>query len=238
MQNAQRAKQLKEVEFEKAAVKDDGQWEVPQEVRDAWGLVSGSSAQSVVHESSYLPFIFPSLTDSSAQPENPLMTQRPKGRRTFDKKGREVTQDTVEPEPTSNASPQKEEKNASSESGSKKSRIHPRPISISDSSGKLLSGFPSKHTKTAKQVIYDNSGVGTDLRPPKPTYPVKSMPNVFLKPSGVDDPGDTKPYEEASNSNAPSDADFSSRTRSKRRQNKEHRDEEGTKRKKKKRSVS
>ena len=44
MQNAQRAKQLQEVQFERAEVKDDGQWEVPQEVRDAWGLISGPSS--------------------------------------------------------------------------------------------------------------------------------------------------------------------------------------------------
>ena len=40
MQNAQRAKQLKEVELEKAAVHDDAQWDVGQEVREAWGLLS------------------------------------------------------------------------------------------------------------------------------------------------------------------------------------------------------
>jgi len=43
MQNAQRAKQLKEVEIEKADVEDDGHWEVSQEVRDAWRLASRSS---------------------------------------------------------------------------------------------------------------------------------------------------------------------------------------------------
>ena len=146
----------------------------------------------------------------------------------------------MEPELIRNTSPPKEEKKSLAESGSKKSRIHPRPISISDSSGKLLSGFPSKHTKTAKQAIYDNTGVGADLRPPKPTQPVKSTPNVFLKPSGVDDPATTKPYEEASNSNAQIDADVTSRTRNKRHRNndKDDRVEDGAKRKKKKEKVS
>ncbi|KAE9406664.1 hypothetical protein BT96DRAFT_971690 [Gymnopus androsaceus JB14] len=37
MQNAQRAKQLKEVELEKAPVEDDGQWEVAKEIRESWG---------------------------------------------------------------------------------------------------------------------------------------------------------------------------------------------------------
>ncbi|KAJ3510577.1 hypothetical protein NLJ89_g4595 [Agrocybe chaxingu] len=38
MQNAQRAKQLQEVELDRAEVQDDGKWEVSQAVRDAWGL--------------------------------------------------------------------------------------------------------------------------------------------------------------------------------------------------------
>lgn len=38
MQNAQRAKQLKEVELQRAEVVDEGKWEVSQAVREAWGL--------------------------------------------------------------------------------------------------------------------------------------------------------------------------------------------------------
>jgi len=38
MQNAHRAKQMKEVELDRAEVKDDGKWEVSQVVRDSWGL--------------------------------------------------------------------------------------------------------------------------------------------------------------------------------------------------------
>ena len=37
MQNAHRAKNLAEVQLEKAEVKDDGEWEVAQEIREAWG---------------------------------------------------------------------------------------------------------------------------------------------------------------------------------------------------------
>jgi hypothetical protein len=40
MQNAHRAKNLAEVEAERATVKDDGQWEVSQEVKQAWGLLN------------------------------------------------------------------------------------------------------------------------------------------------------------------------------------------------------
>jgi hypothetical protein len=38
MQNAQRAKQLKETELQRAEVADEGKWEVSQAVRAAWGL--------------------------------------------------------------------------------------------------------------------------------------------------------------------------------------------------------
>ena len=43
MQNAQRAKQQKEVEIERAKVKDEAEWEVPKEVREGWGPTSSSS---------------------------------------------------------------------------------------------------------------------------------------------------------------------------------------------------
>lgn len=137
----------------------------------------------------------------------------------------------MEPEPITSA----KEGKTLHETGSKKPRIHPRPISISDSSGKLLSGFPLK-AKTAKQVIYDNTGVGTDLHPPKPIVHVstaKSTPSVFLKPSGIDDPAETKPYKEALNS-----SDTAKGTPSKKRLANDHRDGEGAKRKKKKKNVS
>lgn len=45
MQNAHRAKQLKEVELERAEIQDDGKWEVSQAVRDAWGLGTSSLSQ-------------------------------------------------------------------------------------------------------------------------------------------------------------------------------------------------
>ena len=48
MQNAHRAKQLKEVELDRAEVKDDGMWEVSQAVRDAWGLKRDSDSSLVL----------------------------------------------------------------------------------------------------------------------------------------------------------------------------------------------
>ncbi|GAW06355.1 hypothetical protein LENED_008275 [Lentinula edodes] len=75
MQNAQRAKQLKEVVLERAHVEDDGQWEIAKEIRESWG--STESNDTVVYESSYLPFIFPSTPSSSSADDIP------KGRRVF-----------------------------------------------------------------------------------------------------------------------------------------------------------
>ena len=46
MQNAQRAKLQAQVEAEQAKIKDDAEWSVPQEVRDAWGIGSSSGSSS------------------------------------------------------------------------------------------------------------------------------------------------------------------------------------------------
>lgn len=105
MQNAQRAKQLKEVVLERAHVEDDGQWEIAKEIRESWGSTeskyvlrsinlfplffsypesdSYDGSDTVVYESSYLPFIFPSTPSSSSADDIP------KGRRVF-KRGKEV----------------------------------------------------------------------------------------------------------------------------------------------------
>jgi len=145
----------------------------------------------------------------------------------------------MKPEPSATA---KDEK-ISLESGSRKSKIHPRPISISSSSGKPLSGFPLKSTKTAKEAIYDNAGVGADLRPPKPIHPVspaKFTPRTYLKPTGVDDPAETKPSNEAtSNSNMWGDDEVipGARNSKVKRQRQTNPDEEGAKRNKKKKKA-
>lgn len=43
MQNAYRAKQLAQVEAEQAQVKDEAEWEVSKEVREAWGIGAKSN---------------------------------------------------------------------------------------------------------------------------------------------------------------------------------------------------
>lgn len=63
-------------------------------------------------------------------------------------------------------------------------------MAISGSSG-AVRGSPKKpkdSSRTAKQAIYDNTGVGVDLR----SESAKAVPSApaagFLKPSGVDEP--------------------------------------------------
>ncbi|KAJ3811150.1 hypothetical protein EV368DRAFT_62850 [Lentinula lateritia] len=172
MQNAQRAKQLKEVVLEKAHVEDDGQWEITKETRESWG--PAESHDTVVYESSYLPFIFPSTPSSSAD-------DIPKGRRVF-RRGKEVKA-TIE-----------------SSSSVKTETPVPPADSASDSSvrkQKSDTGTTSDTflKKSAKLAIFDTSRVGADLRPP--TNNVLSTSSVqaptlsktgFLKPVGVDEP--------------------------------------------------
>ena len=45
MQNALRSKQQAAVELERAKVKDDAEWEVSKEIREAWGLQSDTRGQ-------------------------------------------------------------------------------------------------------------------------------------------------------------------------------------------------
>jgi len=106
MQNALRRQNLPEVELERAEIKDEAKWEVGQDIKDAWGTGSKQSrcvcvftelgtfvfqwtySDSVAHESSYLPFIF-----SSEREDITNSTSKPRGRRTFNKHGLDVSQD-------------------------------------------------------------------------------------------------------------------------------------------------
>ncbi|KAJ7459446.1 hypothetical protein B0H11DRAFT_171765 [Mycena galericulata] len=184
MQNAHRAKNIAEVQLEKADVKDDGEWEVAKEIRDAWGP---ETAQSVSYEASYLPFLF-----AADAPDNATPTAL-KGRRAF-KRGREVAdeyQPIVPAAPTPpNASTSKSQGKPKAISSTLSGRPSPKKANINGPKG-----------KTARQAIYDSSGVGADLRAqksePVPTgqnpnaNPSPAAPNVFLKPAGVDEPADS-----------------------------------------------
>ncbi|KAH9476855.1 hypothetical protein JR316_0010771 [Psilocybe cubensis] len=191
MQNAQRAKNLKEVELDRAEVKDDGKWEISQHIRDSWGITNERlSESSDVHEASYLPFLFSGDTSTNTNSNVTASTSKPTGRRTFNKKGEDIS---LEPSTSDSATA-----NVSTPSvdppPSKGRKVHPRPVSItaSGASGHLR-GFEefndSKDSRlTARQAMFESGGVGTDLRgqvqkPPKAT---------FMKPAGIDDPQPVK----------------------------------------------
>ncbi|KDR78296.1 hypothetical protein GALMADRAFT_64883 [Galerina marginata CBS 339.88] len=202
MQNAQRANQQKEVELDRAEVKDDGKWEISQAVRDSWGLSKETQSESSdVHEASYLPFIFSTKRAVASDFDADATVRTVAGRRVFNKKGEEVSLQVAsssEPTTTSLSSPTIAPQQPTGR------KVHPRPISISASgtSGQLR-GFESlkkpKDSKTARQAIFDSGGVGTDLRTQARTSDSPSnTPTTFMKPAGIDDPKNLQ----ASSSNA------------------------------------
>lgn len=66
MQNAHRAKQLAQVEAEQAQVKDEAEWEVSKEIRDAWGISAGTSTSEKAFVIRTLGFVY-RLTSVVAQ---------------------------------------------------------------------------------------------------------------------------------------------------------------------------
>ncbi|TBU30965.1 hypothetical protein BD311DRAFT_737753 [Dichomitus squalens] len=206
MQNAQRAKLQAQVEVEQAKVKDDAEWSVSQEVRDAWGLGDSSSKQEDdVHESSYLPFIFQSDKgegmSSGAQPDG-----RPafRGRRTFNAKGKEVV-----PEPPKPQEPGEiEEEDVKPQKP--RSRFEPLPTSISGFSNAPLAstrrdGKKAARTKTAQELVRESAPApfpasfleqNEDVKPNPASASVSSaIPHGagFVRPAGVDAPGPPGP---------------------------------------------
>ncbi|KAJ7153399.1 hypothetical protein C8R43DRAFT_836287, partial [Mycena crocata] len=188
MQNAHRAKNLAEVQLDKAEVRDDGEWEVAQEVRDAWGVGSETS-QSVSYEASYLPFLF--------APENSTpnvdTTTKLKGRRAF-KRGREVADEVPIPStaPTPPTASTSKSSNPKTTGTGKLKSISSASLSGRSNPNKRDSNTAKGKGKTAREAVRDNAGVGADLRSTQVDAPTPSAatlapaPNVFLKPAGVD----------------------------------------------------
>ncbi|KAG1856737.1 hypothetical protein F4604DRAFT_1628166 [Suillus subluteus] len=236
MQNARRAQQLSgvDVELEKAHVKDEAEWEVAPEIRKAWGLVDGSNSDSNddLYERSYMPFLFPSVSETpgagegngTASSSTSLSGVQPHGRRKFNKNGEESSKPPeVRSAVATVADVQPDE--------TRKIKIK----SISSSTNSVLSAKPSKKLKDpASRVIYDNSNVGVDLRSGSLSSNRTSAPksantsNAFMKPAGVDDPS-------PSSRDAPSSPASTSFTRKgKRRQEQDNAEVETTGLKKKK----
>ncbi|GJE88977.1 hypothetical protein PsYK624_050650 [Phanerochaete sordida] len=187
MQNAQRAKQQAQADFEQAKIKDEAEWEVSQEIKDAWGIGSSSSAStsSVIHESSYLPFLFAS---SAAETSDGETQAKPKGRRSFNTKGKEVETVKAEPEPAP-------------EEDAPESEPSKRITSISGFRAPLPTKAASKPTKGVKgpnvQELIRQDVTKREPAPLPPAIPTsaaptpkpaRAAPSGFLKPAGVDAP--------------------------------------------------
>ncbi|KAG1852121.1 hypothetical protein DFJ58DRAFT_703960 [Suillus subalutaceus] len=240
MQNTRRAQQLSgvDVELEKAHVKDEAEWEVAPEIRKAWGLVDGARSNSDsnddLYERSYMPFLFPSVSETAgvgegngiASSSTSLSGVQPHGRRKFNKNGEESSKPPeVRSAVAAVADVQPDE--------TRKIKIK----SISSSTNSILSAKPSKKLKDpASRVIYDNSNVGVDLRSGSLSSNRTSAPksantsgsNAFMKPAGVDDPS-------PSSRDAPSSpASTSFARKGKRRQEQDNAEVETTGLKKKK----
>ncbi|KAJ3491930.1 hypothetical protein NLI96_g370 [Meripilus lineatus] len=195
MQNAQRAKQQAQVEAEQAKVKDEAEWEVSQETKDAWGVGSNSEGDpsGVTYETSYVPFLFPHSADDcgdTISQVEPRTSRPPHGRRTFKGGIEEVAPDIkdVIPEIAKSTNPTDQE---SSEPANK------RPKSISGHKLPLpTKAKVSKRTKTAQMLIREDNGKGLSRPPralppsvtPQETGTNKATPTGFLKPAGVDMP--------------------------------------------------
>ncbi|KAF9054233.1 hypothetical protein BJ165DRAFT_1437053 [Panaeolus papilionaceus] len=102
----QRAKETQGVvQLDKAEVKDDGEWEVSKEIREAWGLVGNAggnvSIEGVdkVHEASYLPFLF-----AKDEGDDQGWGVKTKGRRVFNSKGEDVSFKTTTTQPVASTS--------------------------------------------------------------------------------------------------------------------------------------
>ena len=120
--------------------------------------------------------------------------------------------------------------------------MHPHPTPIGSVSGKLLSGLQPlkpktpKESRSAREAIFDNSGVGTDIRSIPSSKRNADVANEqpftgFLKPSGVDAPSSSK-------SKGVETVDGSPKKYKRRRQGSEEAEESKKKSKKKKQQVT
>ncbi|KAF9228145.1 hypothetical protein BS17DRAFT_692576 [Gyrodon lividus] len=201
MQNARRTQQLPRVESEQAYVKDDAEWEVSAETREAWGLSAyrGEKARSVTYETSYLPFLFPSLHDTPAAADasslSPSSALRPRGRRIFNKRGEEITQQVRD------AAPSKNTVSVDQQAGEHTKRSRPHSISGAAKStvtARQAKKFGKDPSRDAKTIIFDMTGVGIDLR--QSSSMEGTVSSTFLRPPGVDAPTELAKYSHSTQS--------------------------------------
>ncbi|KAH8077091.1 hypothetical protein BXZ70DRAFT_706490 [Cristinia sonorae] len=195
MQKAQRAKQEAQVVAQQAKVQDEAEWEVPQEVKEQWGIGKSSTAHSrssgsATYEASYVPSMFTSVGDDDAgSPLQAGLSSHMKGRRKF-KHGQEVVAEPTKTESREEKQPGAEDEEPGDTSDDKRSKWSAPPIPTKPSLKEKLSG----RTKTVQELIREDTIAQTrkhasPLSRSGPVMPVASSEPVgFMKPAGVDAP--------------------------------------------------
>ncbi|EKM52388.1 uncharacterized protein PHACADRAFT_211640 [Phanerochaete carnosa HHB-10118-sp] len=225
MQNTQRAKEHAQDALEQAKIKDEADWEVSQEIKDAWGIGTplNASTSSVIHEPSYLPFLFTYSTAGTSEGET---RAKPKGRRSFNVKGKEAEMEKVEtdPIPENNVPESQPSKRLTSISGFRA----PLPTKLSFTSSKSVKSQSVQELIRQDVTKRAPAPLTADTPVPSSAAPGTSKAALagFLKPTGVDAP--------------PSVASTQARSAAakKKRDRDEAGDGEGKKRKRKKERIS
>ncbi|KAI0028575.1 hypothetical protein K488DRAFT_73663 [Vararia minispora EC-137] len=168
-------------------LQDDSHWEIAGSAKEGWGILSPSTPvqqTTVVHEQSYLPFLFSQGDASTSSQESKV-----RGRRKWNKRGQEVLEE--EKPPALDVKSSVSLSQLSSISGSAGGYI--APVVKAEKKFKLMA---SVRDKTALQAI-SSGGVGTDLHRSKDSSPDQLITTssgfggsraTFLKPAGVDMP--------------------------------------------------
>ncbi|KAF9239451.1 hypothetical protein BU15DRAFT_46744 [Melanogaster broomeanus] len=211
MQNARRPQGLAQVEPEQAHIKDDAEWEVSAETREAWGpsLIAARRREFlhtvVTYETSYLPFLFPSLPDTPVAADGSSLSLpnslRPRGRRVFNKRGEEITQQASSSTTGATSSENTVSIDQEATEHTKKSRPHSiSGIGKSAVTARQAKKYSKDPSKDAKNIIFDMTGVGTDLRQSSSVPVAVATPTTFLRPSGVDGPPELAKYSDPAES--------------------------------------
>ncbi|KAH9911481.1 uncharacterized protein BXZ73DRAFT_91871 [Epithele typhae] len=191
MQNAQRAKLQSQVTAEQAKIKDDAEWSVSQELKDAWGIgQSSGSTDDTVHEDSYVPFMSQAETSSGPSSSEPPSKAVLKGRRTFTPRGEVIAEESKDKQDGEDL----EEKPDDLEYDD-----HPRPkrrampTSISNFKAPISTrpdGDKKVARKTAQQLIREIAPIDVSTPPDtsRSARPPAPSGTAFMKPEGVDAP--------------------------------------------------
>ncbi|KAI9452308.1 hypothetical protein BJY52DRAFT_944054 [Lactarius psammicola] len=169
MQNAQNAEKNHVNESIESLVQDESRWEVAKEVRDAWGMMGSEppSSLAVIHEASYLPFVFSGCNDASGSPQEAVKLR---GRRTWNKRGQEVTEgelqslDDSRGSPSARQVPTEEQQRQHHNHNTSKRLTSISSFGPRSSSTKDIERAKPRNTKSAREIIREDVVVGSGIK--------------------------------------------------------------------------